>query len=264
VDYQAWLQSVDQALKSGGSKLRVKRIDPDCLQAGFDAGESPVTFAKRTDLDLIKPGQKPAYKPRFQYWLLSLLLFIPLALHYRNLREIQVEKAAMELLQTGIRWPRRLPIVTREGTFFPPEAEEAKTAAKEKILDMLLNPKAAEFEEIEAVSMVGAGQYQIEGEVSSTNQAGALATASFKILMAWPYEVRRDMSQPRANWIKRKGEWKIIQKDLERTAESTIWREEDEFRQPRAAAKYKSSSSPRQRPGALLYTEDREQGNIRR
>jgi hypothetical protein len=248
---------VDVALRRRKSKFRVRTIDPDCLQEAFDAGESPVTFSMRADISPRKPGQKLKRKHKFQYWILALGLFIPLAFYFRVMKESLVERAAMESLQTGNRWPRRLPIVTKEGPFIPKEAEEAQEAAKELIKDMLLNPKAAEFLECEVLAIVHPGQYQIEGEVSSTNQAGATAVAEFKLLVAWPYEIRRNSSQPKAEWIKGKGPWKIIQKELERTAESTIWREEDVFRQPRKAAT-KRTSNLIQRSGTPIYAGDRE------
>jgi hypothetical protein len=79
MNYNDWLKAVDQALKANGKPYTASKIDPNHLTASFNAGVSPVIYARQQYHPMApvwtppkyvaKPLSLPALSSNFLAWL---------------------------------------------------------------------------------------------------------------------------------------------------------------------------------------------------
>lgn len=221
--YNDWLSSLEVLLKSNGSNLRVRDLDPNALKDAYDMGHSPALFARSTPLPLRKKGVKATTPKHSKAWLILPALLIPIAFTYRYLTMREREMTGWDNLMRRNKWPVALPLKTPNGPFTPEEASEPISRIYDKLREHLLNPKAAKFVSCDVVMTTSPGCYEYRGEVDAQNQFGATTRATFTASARRQVRVTYKQPGQPPEWTRIDKDWTIEVGDRLRSPESNVW-----------------------------------------
>lgn len=178
MDFTQWQDLVQVSLMRRRAGFTVTQIPPDVLQAGFDAGESPVIFASRPDIVPRTPIKKGMRLSALGSTILAIgVVAIVGALTYRVVTS-KVGGIQFDRLAKRVRYPAELPLSPGG---MPPEILEPIEAIEDSVREELLVPKTASFTKIEPTNMLSRHHFQYVGEVEAQNSYGTAVTGRFTI-----------------------------------------------------------------------------------
>ncbi len=224
MNFDEWLAVLDNQLRQSSSKTKITDLNPEALEAAYEADESPVLFAKRPALPLRASSQRPKRVRRPKAWLVLMLALVPLAVTYRMISQNESEKAGWVALVRRQKWPVQLPFSSGlVRGYMPRHASLAVPEVEKWLRNMLLSPASGDFLECEPIAAYAPGRYMVNGKVEAVNQFGTKVVADFSVFASQPMQEGGGRNGEERTFLPTSKEWTIDIVSLGATAQSSIW-----------------------------------------